>query len=582
MATHATPPRAVMTRVRYTLALLMLVTACGGADEPPQPASVQAAGATTFSGVVATEITPAPAVVVRDASARPLAGIAVQFSVLTGGGSVSNTSATTDAQGQASSGGWTLGSVAGTQTLQAAVAGLAPVVFTATAAADAAVSIQVTGGDQTGVVGRALPVAPSVIVRDRHANAVAGATVSFTVTAGGGSIANATATTDSQGRASAGAWTLGTTAGSQTLRISVGELSPEIRATATHDVAASIVAAAGSGQTALTGANVAVAPAVFVRDQYGNAVPNTAVTFEVAGGGGSVTGAAAVTDASGRASVGSWRLGIVPGENVLRARAGTLSTTISATGTLPTGCAVAPFAIGVAISGTWQAGDCTSPGGRGANDPAGALYDQYELNLATQTEFRLELDGPQNRTMRVRRKATGEYVGLGLGSFFAPPTENPHVLRYVLEPGDYIVEVQAPAGASGAYTLRSALDPVTACRPITQTTVGVTIQARLDETTGCPSPVVAGTFEAWYVMILKTGDRLRITLTTDEMPPILVWRDDRLGPASPTLAVRSSPTPGTLVIEWTATFDTYHEIVIAKNGGPSVPYGNYTLKIERM
>ena len=45
---------------------------------------------------------------------------------------------------------------------------------------------------------------------------------------------------------------------------------------------------------------------------------------------------------------------------------------------------------------------------------------------------------------------------------------------------------------------------------------------------------------------------------------------------------QTSTTPGTISLDWTATFDTYHEIVIFKNGGANAPYGDYTLTIQRL
>ena len=46
-----------------------------------------------------------------------------------------------------------------------------------------------------------------------------------------------------------------------------------------------------------------------VTDTNGQGVGNVSVTFAVTGGGGSITGATAFTDATGVASVGSWTLG---------------------------------------------------------------------------------------------------------------------------------------------------------------------------------------------------------------------------------------------------------------------------------
>ena len=54
---------------------------------------------------------------------------------------------------------------------------------------------------------------------------------------------------------------------------------------------------------------------VKAKDTFGNGVPGVTVTFAVASGGGSVTGAVVVTDVSGSARVGSWKLGPIPGTN---------------------------------------------------------------------------------------------------------------------------------------------------------------------------------------------------------------------------------------------------------------------------
>ena len=64
---------------------------------------------------------------------------------------------------------------------------------------------------------------------------------------------------------------------------------------------------------------VATAPRVLVTDAYNNPVAGVAVTFAVAPGSGSVTGASATTNASGIATVGSWTLGTTAGANTLTA-----------------------------------------------------------------------------------------------------------------------------------------------------------------------------------------------------------------------------------------------------------------------
>jgi hypothetical protein len=76
---------------------------------------------------------------------------------------------------------------------------------------------------------------------------------------------------------------------------------------------------AGTNQSASAGTTVPVAPSVIVKDARNRPVPGIAVTFDVASGGGSVTGASATTDAAGIATVGSWKLGGTAGANWLSA-----------------------------------------------------------------------------------------------------------------------------------------------------------------------------------------------------------------------------------------------------------------------
>lgn len=444
-----------------------------------------------------------------------------------------------------------------------------------------------TAAQVSGTVGAAVTPAPTVKATDAGGRPVAGLPVTFTVT-GGGTIQRASATTSASGTASVDGWTLGTTAGPQTVVATAGTRTVTFTATAGAAAAAVLTAVGGTSNSALTGAAVASRPAVQLKDQYGNPIVGATVTFAVATGGGTVTGGTATTDATGTATVGGWTLGIEPGTQTLRASTGTgaLATTFSATAALPTGCTAAPYAVGARIQGTWAAGDCASPGGRGVSDPAGALYDQYELTLATQQTLRFQLAAAGSRTIRIRRKAgANDYVALALGSGFTTTSGDTIVSRVVLAPDAYVVEVQAGGvGATGGYTLLSTAESDTdvTCRPVVQATLGVTIAGTLDPARDCESPVVAGTYEDWVVLPLRTGDRLRITLTTTGMPPGLVLRDDRLGPASPTLRTAASTSPGTVTIDWTATFDTYHEIVVFRNGGASAPYGPYTLKVERV
>jgi hypothetical protein len=152
--------------------------------------------------------------------------------------------------------------------------------------------------------------------------AVPNVIVDFATTTG--SVAPSTVNTGSDGIASA-TWTLGTSAGTQTLTATVASL-PAVTFTATVGPAAAstLSPSTGMGQTAEVGQPLPVAPAVIVRDQYGNVLSGAPVTFSIGAGGGSVTGGDQRTNASGIATVGAWTLGTRPGQQTITAASGTL------------------------------------------------------------------------------------------------------------------------------------------------------------------------------------------------------------------------------------------------------------------
>src|SRR5205823_11614922 len=87
--------------------------------------------------------------------------------------------------------------------------------------------------------------------------------------------------------ATLGSWGLGTSPGSNTLTATasgpaIGGNPVTFTATGTGGSASSIVISAGDNQSASVGTAVGTRPAVLVRDQFNNPVPNVAVTFAVA------------------------------------------------------------------------------------------------------------------------------------------------------------------------------------------------------------------------------------------------------------------------------------------------------------
>lgn len=84
------------------------------------------------------------------------------------------------------------------------------------------------GNNQSATIGTALSTNPSVIVRDAANNPVQGISVTFSITGGGGSLTDAVATTNSNGIATVGGWTLGSSVGTNTLSAAITGSSPSI------------------------------------------------------------------------------------------------------------------------------------------------------------------------------------------------------------------------------------------------------------------------------------------------------------------------------------------------------------------
>lgn len=152
-------------------------------------------------------------------------------------------------------------------------------------------------------------------VTDATGNVVPNVTVTFTAPTSGVTAtfpggATATATTNTQGVATAPTLTAGTTAGAFTVTASAPGAGTPATFALTNDpgVPASVTAVAVTPQSAPVTTTFPVALTVMVADRYGNAVPHVTVTFTAPASGASGTFAAgganvpAVTNAQGVAS----------------------------------------------------------------------------------------------------------------------------------------------------------------------------------------------------------------------------------------------------------------------------------------
>ena len=253
---------------------------------------------------------------VRNQSDKPLPEVQVTFSVTNGGGTLSATSVTTDANGRAES-RLTLGPNPGTNTVTVSVAGITQAeTFNAEGVRIPKTLEIVSGKDQKGLPGAALDNPFVVEVRDQTDKPLPGIEVVFSVTSGGGTLSLTSATTDSNGRAES-TLTLGPNPGTNTVTVSVTGIQAEQMFTAEGiRIPKRLEIVSGKDQEGRPGEALAKPFVVEVRDQTDKPLPDAQVTFSVTGGGGTLSATSATTESGGRAE-SILTLGPNPGTNTV-------------------------------------------------------------------------------------------------------------------------------------------------------------------------------------------------------------------------------------------------------------------------
>ncbi len=231
--------------------------------------------------VLTTLATPY-AVIVRDHTNSPVAGVMVSWTA-GGGGSMTPTTSMTDASGIATA-THTLGGVAGTQTAQATVAGLSgsPVGFSATATAGAPTMLSKTAGDG-GASGINTMVVYTVTVRDSHNNPRSSVAVDWEVLSGGGTISPTSTTTDATGQASATRTLSGTAGAHEAYAIAATEPTPDTVIFATNATSAPATAAVSVGNNFFNPSSVTIAVGGTVTWTWSAGAVTHNVTFQTAG-----------------------------------------------------------------------------------------------------------------------------------------------------------------------------------------------------------------------------------------------------------------------------------------------------------
>lgn len=299
------------------------------------PASVVGVSETFQFTVVSRNVTSVPSVRVTDAFGNPSEGVAVTFESTVPGSTLSGAAQTSNAAGIATLGSWNIGPDAVSYGLRAVIEGGAAAVFEARGIP--ATVVLVAGNGQSANSGTALPTAPAVRALRDDGSPLSGVLVNFLVTAGGGILEGATATTGTDGIARPTRWILGTTPGNNQLEARVSGRNPvTFSATGLQAAAASVTATSVTSQSAFVGNFVSASPGVVVRDASGNPVAGEAVAFTMSQGDGQIFGATQTSDFLGRASLGSWRLGNAAAHGVTATVGALAPVAFVATGTAVT------------------------------------------------------------------------------------------------------------------------------------------------------------------------------------------------------------------------------------------------------
>jgi adhesin/invasin len=271
---------------------------------------------------IATRATTRFTATVIDSNGNPVAGEAISFDVVSGGGTFAQTSVPTDSNGRAE-GIYTASATAGTVTLRARTAGglsstaqLAVVQSDFLTVTATPLSVPADGNSVVQIVATLV---------DANSNPIPNRTVVFTT--GLGSLSAASALTNDQGVARVtlrAPNSVGTT--SVTASVSGGGVSGSVGVQFTAGPAAGVSVSVNPGTVAPGGSAVFTATVV---DRNGNPVEGASVSFSIASGntgGASFTATTATTNASGVAS-STFIAGTATGTFTLSALAGGQSAT---------------------------------------------------------------------------------------------------------------------------------------------------------------------------------------------------------------------------------------------------------------
>lgn len=189
---------------------------------PGPAAAIHAVGSPILASLVGQAVSPSPTVMVQDTYQNPVPNVSVTFYQITGQGSISGATVTTNAQGQATLGSWVLGTSAGTYQVTArTLTGLSQDFIVHGLASPPQITAS-SPTTQSGFLAFGVPKIPRVMVKDAQGTPLPGVPVTFALVGGGdATLTGGAAITGADGVAAPTDWRLGKITSSSTVTASM-------------------------------------------------------------------------------------------------------------------------------------------------------------------------------------------------------------------------------------------------------------------------------------------------------------------------------------------------------------------------
>jgi adhesin/invasin len=266
-----------------------------------------------------------------------VAGVNVAFAITAGNGTLQGSQQVTNASGVATVTTWTFGTIAGLNGVIATSAGLPNVAFSATTTGVPSQLAIFAGNNQAAVQGTAVATDPSVRVTDANGQGVAGVTVNFAVTAGGGAVTGGSQITDAAGVATVTSWTLGSTA-TQSLTATVPALTLTGNpALFSASAATQVVVTQQPPANTTSGTNFTVVVQLADAASALSPVNGLALTISIASGGGTLNVGTTALTVNTSAGVATFNVNITgaSGARTLRITGAGVGNVVTSSVTIP-------------------------------------------------------------------------------------------------------------------------------------------------------------------------------------------------------------------------------------------------------